>query len=89
MAEKLLRMNNITARTRAFADEQAANKYFAIKNILPTGRAHYANSSFYSKIFCEDLSSYLNYEIEKCDVQFDDIYDSVLKNTYNLTKLER
>ena len=68
MVQRLFQMNNITnARTKAFADEQAANKYFSIKNILPEGRQHYANSSFYNSIICQDLRRYLSEEIADCN----------------------
>ena len=89
MVEELLAMNGLEgARTKAFSDASDAEKYFAIKNIIPEGRSHYENSSFYSSILCDDLRAYYQNDSIRCDMDLRGNYSSILKGTYNLTLRE-
>ena len=90
MIDGLLKANSLEGvRTKAFPNASAAEKYFAIKNVIPEGKTHYANYSFYDSILCDDLRAYKANNSIKCDLDLRDSYAQVLSTTYNLTTLEQ
>lgn len=68
----------------SFPTASDAEKYITIKSLVPNATSHFQNSSFYSKIICEDLFLIYGYNSHNCNVDLSNSYKSTLSKQYNI-----